>query len=52
VNLIIANTIRGKVWGAQMRSCSSPVLVNQTAEQVTPLHPARAILADGDQLSG
>ena len=40
------------LWGAQMRSCSSLILVNQTAEQVTPAHPARAILVDGDQLSG
>ncbi len=34
-----------------MRSCSSLVLVNQTAEQVTPAHPAGAILIDGNQLS-
>jgi hypothetical protein len=34
-----------------MRSSSSPVLVNQAAEQVTLAHPARAILV-GDQLSG
>jgi hypothetical protein len=34
------------LWGAQMHSCSSPVLVNQTAEQVPSMQSAWAILAD------
>jgi hypothetical protein len=38
--------------GCEMRSCSSPVLMYQAAEQVTPTHPVRAGLIDGDQLSG
>jgi hypothetical protein len=37
------------VKGAQTRSCSSPVLAEQTAEQVTPTHPALPILADDAQ---
>jgi hypothetical protein len=28
------------LWGTQLRSCSSSVLVNETAEQVTAAHPA------------
>ena len=35
-----------------MRSCSSPVLVEQTAEQVTSTHPALPILADDGQPGG
>jgi hypothetical protein len=38
--------------GAQTRSCSSPVLVEQTAEQVTSTHPALPILADDGQPGG
>jgi hypothetical protein len=34
------------LWGAQMRSCSLPVLVNQAAEQVPSIQSAWAILAD------
>jgi hypothetical protein len=34
------------VWGAQMHSCSSSVLVNQTADQVPSMQSAWAILAD------
>jgi Transposase len=39
------------VKGAQRRSCSSPVLMEQTTEQVTSVHPSRLILADGSQPS-
>ena len=35
-----------------MRSCSSPVLVEQTAEQVASAHPALPILADDGQPGG
>ena len=28
------------LWGAKLRSCSSSVLVNETAEQVTAAYPA------------
>ena len=35
-----------------MRSCSSPVLVNQTAEEITSVHPALPILADDDRVGG
>jgi putative transposase len=38
--------------GAQMRSCSSAVLVQQTAEQVVSMHPASLLLADHGQSSG
>jgi putative transposase len=34
-------------WGAELRSCSSPVLVDQTAEQVTSVHAACLSLAHG-----
>ena len=37
---------------AQTRSCSLPVLVEQTAEQVTSKHPALPILADNGQPGG
>jgi hypothetical protein len=35
-----------------MRSCSSPVLVNQTAEEITSVHRALPILADDDRFDG
>jgi hypothetical protein len=35
-----------------MRSCSSPVLVNQTAEEITSVHRALPILADDDRFGG
>ena len=38
--------------GAKTRSCSSPILVEQTAEQVTSTHPALPILADDGQPGG
>jgi hypothetical protein len=38
--------------GAQTGSCSSPVLMQQTAEQVTSTHPAVVILADDGQPGG
>jgi hypothetical protein len=41
-----------RLKGAQTRSCSSPVLVEQTAEQVTSTHPALPILADDGQPGG
>ncbi len=38
--------------GAQTRSCSSPVLVEETAEQVASMHSASVILAEDGQLGG
>jgi transposase len=38
------------VWGAQMRSCSSPVLVEQTTEKVSSAYCAGPILADDNRL--
>jgi hypothetical protein len=36
--------VRDVTWGAEIRSCSSSVLVNKTAEQVTPTYlPGRQI---------
>jgi hypothetical protein len=40
-----------RLKGAQRRSCSSPVLMEQTTEQVTSVHLSRLILADGSQPS-
>jgi hypothetical protein len=37
------------LWGAQSCSCSSLVLVEEPAEQVTSTHPALLILADNGQ---
>jgi hypothetical protein len=34
-------------WGAETRSCSWPVLVNQATEQVTSVHVAWLSLAHG-----
>jgi hypothetical protein len=42
---------RGTLWGAQRRSCSWPVLVEQTAEQIASTNLARLILADNRQPS-
>jgi hypothetical protein len=39
------------VWGAQRRSCSWPVFVEQTAEQIASTNLARLILADNRQAS-
>ena len=36
----------GGLWGTQTRSCSSPVLVQQTAEQVVSMHLVLVLLAD------
>jgi len=38
-----------RVWGAQSRSCSLPVLVKQTAEEVASAHGASVILAKNGQ---
>jgi hypothetical protein len=35
-----------------MRSCSSPVLLQQTAEQVVSMHPALLLIADDRQSGG
>src|SRR5918993_1801749 len=40
------------VKGAQIRSCSSAVLVQQAAEQVAPTHSALLILGDNGQPGG
>jgi hypothetical protein len=40
------------VKGAQTRSCSSPVLVEETAEQVAAMHSAAVILAEDGHLGG
>jgi hypothetical protein len=40
------------VKGAQTRSCGSPVLVQQTAEQVVSMHPALLLIADDRQSGG
>ena len=37
------------LWGAQSRSCSLPVLVEQTAEEVASAHGASVILARNGQ---
>ena len=39
------------VWGAQRRSCSWPVFVEQTAEQIASTNLARLILVDNRQPS-
>jgi len=39
-------------WGAEIRSCSSPVLVQEAAEQVTPLYPTLASFARGIRIGG
>jgi hypothetical protein len=39
------------LWGAQRRSCSWPVFVEQTAEQIASTNLARLILADNRQPS-
>ena len=39
-------------WGAEIRSCSSPVLVEEPSEQVTSLYPGLATLADEVQTNG
>jgi hypothetical protein len=41
-----------RLKGAQMRSCSSAVLVQQTAEQVAPTHSGLLILGDNGQPGG
>jgi hypothetical protein len=41
-----------RLKGAQTRSCSSPVLVQQTAEQVEPTHSALLILGVNGQPGG
>jgi hypothetical protein len=43
---------RVRLKGAQTRSCSSPVLVQQTAEQVGPTHSALLILGVNGQPGG
>ena len=52
VPLLSSQDGAGWVKGAQTRSRSSPVLVEQTAEQVTSMHPALPILADDAQPGG
>jgi hypothetical protein len=42
----------GGLKGAQMRSCSSPVLVEETAEQITSVHRAWPTVADDPQTGG
>jgi hypothetical protein len=39
------------LWGAQRRSCSWPVVVEQTTEQIASTNLARLILADNRQPS-
>jgi hypothetical protein len=39
-------------WGALIRSCSSPVLTEQPAEQVAAVHLSSMIPADDGQLTG
>jgi hypothetical protein len=34
-------------WGAEMRSCSSPVLMQESAKEVTSVQMACASLVDG-----
>jgi hypothetical protein len=44
--------VAGRLKGAQTRSCSSAVLVQQTAEQVAPTHSALLILGDNGRPGG
>jgi hypothetical protein len=47
-----AAALQQHLKGAQMRSCSSAVLMEQTAEQVASMKAALAILADKVQSDG
>ncbi len=40
------------LWGAEIRSCSSSILVEEPAKQVTSLYPGLATLADEVQANG
>jgi hypothetical protein len=42
----------GGAWGAVIRSCSSPVLVQETTEQVTSVHPILMSLASDAKIGG
>ena len=39
-------------WGTEMRSCSSSVLVQETAEQVASVYPGWRVAADEGHSSG
>jgi hypothetical protein len=39
-------------WGTEIRSCSSPILMQQPAEQVAAVHLGSMISADDGQLTG
>jgi hypothetical protein len=47
-------SITGRVtpWGAEIRSCSPPILMQQPAEQVAAVHLGSMISAGGGQPSG
>ncbi len=49
---LVASGTHAGMWGAHRRSCSSPVLVEETAEQVASEHPAFLTLTDDGQLGG
>jgi hypothetical protein len=42
VSRVPAVILQLTAWGAEIRSCSSPVLMKKPAEQVTPLYPTPA----------
>ena len=44
-----ASRVGPSLWGAQRRSCSWPVFVKQTAEQIASTNLARLLLADNRQ---
>jgi hypothetical protein len=47
-----ARTLFRRVKGAQMRSCSSVVLMEESAEQVASIHSALLLLANDRQPAG
>jgi hypothetical protein len=51
-NLVAGSGVARRAWGAKIRSCSSPVLVEEPAEQVTSLYPGLATLVDEVQTNG